>query len=245
MIRMRLFLSLVVLAVALPSAIAQQPSDILPKIVQHDEPIYPPLARQTRIGGDVRIEFSTNGESVTDVVVESGHPLLRPAAESNVRTWKFASHTPGKFYVIFRYKLESGGTEITFPESPSIVQIEAAPMAISDGPCGSTLDIGTWKIRLNSSPGVISQVLDLSSSCAGSLEGTARGPGGKEEKIESRYYEDPFLAFATNIHQPDGRNIKTFFAGRISKSKIVGAFVDDTGTTGQWTGVRMAPTSDR
>jgi hypothetical protein len=241
----RLFWSLVVLAVALPSAIAQGPSDILPKIVQHDEPMYPPLARQTRISGDVRMEFSTNGESVTDVVVESGHPLLRPAAESNVRTWKFASQTPGKFHVIFRYKLASGGTEITFPESPSIVQIEAPPVLISDVPCSSTLDIGKWKIQLNSSHGVTSEVLELFSYCAESLEGTARGSKGKEEKIESGYYEDPFLAFAMNVHQPDGRNIKTFFAGRISKSKIVGAFVDDAGTTGQWTGVRMGPTFGR
>jgi TonB family protein len=238
----RVFLSWVVLAVALPSAIAQQPSDVLPKIVQHAEPIYPPLAAQTRITGDVRIEFSTDGESVTDVVVESGHPLLRAAAESDVRTWKFASHTPGKFHVTFRYKLASGGTEVTFPESPSFVQIEAAPITISEGPCGTTLDIGTWKTQLNSSHGVTSRVLELSSYCEDSLEGTARGPKGGKEKIEFGYYEHPFLAFTMNVHQPDGRTIKTFFVGKISKYKIIGTFVDDAGTTGQWTGVRMAET---
>jgi hypothetical protein len=179
---------------------------------------------------------------VTDVVVESGHPLLRPAAENNVRTWKFASHAPGKFRVTFRYKLAFEGTEVTFPESPSIVQIEAAPAIVSDGPCGSTLDIGTWKTQLNSSHGATSQVLELSSYCADSLEGTARGPKGRKEKIEFGYYEDPFLAFTMNVHQPDGRNIKTFFVGKISKYKIIGTFVDDAGTTGQWTGIRMAKT---
>ena len=55
--------------------------------------------------GDVRVRFVTDGESVTDAIVDSGHPLLRPAAQENVRTWKFASHTPGTFYVTFRYKL--------------------------------------------------------------------------------------------------------------------------------------------
>ena len=55
----------------LPSSSAQQSSEVLPNLVQHAEPIYPPLAAQTRIAGDVRIEFSTNGESVTDVLVES------------------------------------------------------------------------------------------------------------------------------------------------------------------------------
>jgi TonB family protein len=242
MVYARFMLSLLVVAMASYSGIAQQPSDVLPKIVQHAEPMYPPLARQTRIQGDVRIEFSTNGESVTDVVVESGHPLLRAAAEENVRTWKFASHTPGKFQVIFRYKLADGGAEVAFPESPSMVQIAASVPIVSEGPCGTTLEIGTWKTQLNSSHGVTSQVLELSEYCADSLEGTARGPKGRKEKIEFGYYDEPFLAFTMNVTQPDGRKIKTFFVGKISKYKIVGTFVDEAGTTGQWTGVRMAET---
>jgi hypothetical protein len=113
---------------------------------------------------------------------------------------------------------------------------------VTDIPCGSTLDIGTWKTRLNSSHGIASQVLELSSYCYESLEGTAAGPKGRKEKIEVGYYEDPFLAFTMNVHQPDGRTIKTFFVGKISKYKIIGTFVDDAGITGELTGVRMAET---
>ncbi len=236
----RSILTLAALAVALPTARSQQPSDVLPNIVQHAEPIYPPLATQTRITGDVRIVFTTNGESVTDVLVESGHPLLRAAAENNVRTWKFASHTPGKFRVIFRYKVASDGTEVAFPESPSIVQIETTPQLITDAPCGSTLNIGMWKTRLNSSHGITSQVLELSSSCFESLEGTAVGPNRRKEKIDFGYYEFPFLAFTLAVHQPGGRTMKTFFVGKQSKYKIIGTFVDDAGITGDWTAVRLA-----
>jgi hypothetical protein len=233
----RFILSLAALAVTLSCSSAQQSSEVLPNIVQHAEPIYPPLAAQTRITGDVRIEFSTNGESVTDVLVESGHPLLRAAAENNVRTWKFASHTPGKFHVTFRYRVASGATEVTFPESPSIVQIETTPMTVTDG-CQATLDIGKWKTRLNSVGGTSSQVLELSSLCE-SLDGNAVGPNGRKEKIEFGYYEEPFLAFTMNVHQSDGRRIKTFFVGKISKHKIVGTFVDNVGTTGEWTADRL------
>ena len=163
---------------------------------------------------------------MTEVVVESGHRLLRAAAENNVRTWKFASHTPGRLHVTFRYKMASEGTAVTFPESTSIVQIETTPQLITDVPCGlSTLDIGRWKTQLNSSSGVTSQVLELSSPCAESLEGTARGRKGRKEKIDFGYYEDPFLAFTMNIHQPDGRTIRTFFVGKRSNTKLLGALL--------------------
>ena len=227
-----------VLLVYAPSEIARQSSEALPKVIQHAEPRYPPLAAQTRIAGDVRVRFVTDGESVTDVVVESGHPLLRPAAEENVRTWKFASHTPGTFYVTFRYKFASGGTEVTFLESPSIIQIETTPMMMTGG-CQVPADLGIWKTQLNSTHGKTSQVLTLSSYCE-SLEGNAVGPRGKKEEIDSGHYDGDFLAFIVIVHQPDGRYTKTFFVGKISKYKIVGTFVDNVGITGEWTAVRLA-----
>jgi TonB family protein len=239
----RATLMLSVLLAYAPTEMARQSSEALPKVIHHAEPRYPPLAAQTRIDGDVRVRFVTDGESVTDVVVESGHPLLRPAAEENVRTWKFTSHTPGTFDVTFRYKFSSGGTEVTFLESPSIVQIETTPMLISDG-CQVGLDLGIWKTRLNSAHGKTSRVLRLSSYCE-SLEGNAVGPKGKREEIDFGHKEGDFLAFTINLRQPDGQHMKTFFVGKMSKYKIVGTFVDSAGVTGEWTAVRMAepPTS--
>jgi TonB family protein len=231
-------LMLSVLLASISGAMAQQSSEVLPKVIQHAEPRYPPLAEQTRIDGDVRVRFVTDGESATDVVVESGHPLLRQAAEENVRTWKFASHTPGTFHVTFRYKFASGGTEVTFLEAPSIVQIETTPM-IASGGCQVSVDIGIWKTQLHSAHGKTSQVLTLSSYCE-SLAGNTVGPRGKKEEIDFGHYDGDWLAFIVTVRQPDGQNTKTFFVGKISKYKIVGTFVDNAGVTGQWTAVRMA-----
>jgi len=38
------------------SAAAQESHEVLPKVVQHTEPVYPPLARQTRIQGEVHVK---------------------------------------------------------------------------------------------------------------------------------------------------------------------------------------------
>jgi TonB family protein len=53
-------------------------------------PQYPPIARLAQIQGEVKVEFVLNsdGEPIS-VVAVSGHPLLKPAAEQNVKTWRF------------------------------------------------------------------------------------------------------------------------------------------------------------
>jgi len=229
-----------VLLASVPSAVAQQSPEALPKVIQHAEPIYPPLARQARIDGEVRVAFTTDGERVVDVVVESGHPLLRTAAGDNVRTWKFAPHTPGNFHVTFRYKFATGDTEFIFLESPSVVQVEASPPMIG-GIVWASLDLGTWKAQLNSTHGKTWRVFKLFSSGPNEelLDGNAVGPKGKKEEIDFGHYDGNFLAFTVNVRQPNGRNIKTFFVGKISKYKIVGTFIDNAGITGEWTAVRM------
>jgi len=59
---MRSLSTILVLSVALavaPNVIAQESPEVLPKVVQHAQPIYPPLARQTRIQGEVRVKIVT------------------------------------------------------------------------------------------------------------------------------------------------------------------------------------------
>jgi hypothetical protein len=59
------------------------------------------------------------------------------------------------------------------------------------------------------------------------------GPRGKKEEINFGRYAGDFLAFGVNVRQPDGRNTKTFFIGKMSKYKIAGTFVDNAGITGE------------
>ncbi len=141
-------------------ATAQESGEALPKVVQHAEPTYPPLARQTRIQGDVRVKVTTDGESVRDAEAETGHPLLRKAAEDNARTWKFVAHTSGTFHMTFRYKLLSGDVGVEFLQSPAIVEIESCPPEVYIQ--YAWLGLGTWKAQLKSAHGKSSQVFKAS-----------------------------------------------------------------------------------
>ncbi len=60
------------------------------KLVNKVQPQYPPLARQTRISGTVRLHaiIGKSGQ-VEQLEVMSGHPLLVQAALDAVRQWKY------------------------------------------------------------------------------------------------------------------------------------------------------------
>lgn len=59
-------------------------------IVSRINPIYPPLAKQARISGMVKLEgvIATDG-TVQQLKVISGHPLLVPAALAAVKLWRY------------------------------------------------------------------------------------------------------------------------------------------------------------
>ena len=58
------------------------------KIIRKVVPIYPPLARQARIQGTVRlVGIIAKDGTVQKLRVESGHPLLIPSAVDAVRQW--------------------------------------------------------------------------------------------------------------------------------------------------------------
>lgn len=60
------------------------------KLLRQVKPPYPPLARQARISGVVRLEavIAKNGE-IKNLEVISGHPLLTAAALDAVRQWSY------------------------------------------------------------------------------------------------------------------------------------------------------------
>jgi protein TonB len=64
------------------------------KLMNKVQPQYPPLARQTRISGTVRLHaiIGKNG-AVEQLEVMSGHPLLVQAALDAVRQWKYQATT--------------------------------------------------------------------------------------------------------------------------------------------------------
>jgi TonB family protein len=66
---------------------------------------YPPLARQARISGNVRLEVSVGADgSVADARIVSGHPLLSAAATASVRRLQFLPLEQDGQNVGFRYQ---------------------------------------------------------------------------------------------------------------------------------------------
>jgi protein TonB len=59
-------------------------------LVNRVQPMYPPLARQTRISGTVKLHAIIGKDgTVQSLQVESGHPLLVQAALDAVRQWRY------------------------------------------------------------------------------------------------------------------------------------------------------------
>ncbi len=60
------------------------------KIINRVQPVYPPLARQTRISGTVRLHaIIAKDGTIQQLEVVSGHPLLQQAALDAVRQWRY------------------------------------------------------------------------------------------------------------------------------------------------------------
>ena len=61
-----------------------------PRLLAKVSPVYPPLARQTRVQGIVSIDAVIDTEgNVVEMNVVSGHPLLISAALDAVKNWKY------------------------------------------------------------------------------------------------------------------------------------------------------------
>jgi TonB family protein len=84
-----------------------------PRLTFAGLPEYPPIARLAHVQGEVRVAFvlSPKGEPVS-VTAISGQPLLKAAAEQNVKTWPFELpkdlyRTDWKYDTTFVYKISS------------------------------------------------------------------------------------------------------------------------------------------
>jgi hypothetical protein len=106
----------------------------LPKVTAYGGPLYPALARQARIQGEVQLEVTTDGTRVVGSKVLGGHPLLVKAADENVQTWTFIYHEPLTFTVVFRYRtweaLQPDVQPIVTLRLPTEVEITTPPPQI-------------------------------------------------------------------------------------------------------------------
>jgi hypothetical protein len=78
-------------------------NEALPTVSGFECPTYPPKAASMRLQGTVKLQVTTDGHQVVQVKPLSGHPVLAEAASKNVRTWKFADHTPTTLTGVYVY----------------------------------------------------------------------------------------------------------------------------------------------
>jgi TonB family protein len=82
-------LSLLWVLLLLSGMAAAQPSHDR-QLKRADLPTYPPVARQARIQGTVKLSFVIRDDGgVSDVKAISGHPMLKAAAVANIESWRF------------------------------------------------------------------------------------------------------------------------------------------------------------
>ncbi len=61
------------------------------KLIRQPKPLFPPLARQARVEGTVKLDaIIAKDGTVQDLKVVSGHPLLTPAALEAVKQWVYS-----------------------------------------------------------------------------------------------------------------------------------------------------------
>jgi hypothetical protein len=83
--------------------IAQDSQPTLPTVITFECPKYPPKAESMGLQGIGKMQVTTDGHKVVDIKLLPSHPVLAAPAEENVRTWKFADHTPTTFTVTYNY----------------------------------------------------------------------------------------------------------------------------------------------
>ena len=89
-------------------------------ITDLSNPLYPPLARQARISGDVQLEVKVRRDgSIDSVGVVSGHPLLQQAALDSAKHSRFrcmeCTDGVGSLAVVYTFSLVGGGGDCCRP----------------------------------------------------------------------------------------------------------------------------------
>jgi outer membrane biosynthesis protein TonB len=229
-----------ILVTAVIFASAQVGPRALPEVISHKKPVYPPLARQARIGGPVRLRITTDGHSVTDVAALDGHPLLVKAATDNVQTWTFADHIPGTFEVTFDFRVLADKT--TFLQQPGVVDIAVLPPEYnenSDARLDYTLPV-SWDLELKTATDDIKAPLTMW-TYGPWLRGYTLGPVGQERVLANARVDGDMFGFDLPLNDSHGQRLQFSLIGRKVGERIEGIFLDAWGASGTWSAIPSKP----
>jgi hypothetical protein len=125
----------------------------LPVVTSADKPLYPPTGLVAKVSGTVKIRLTTDGAQISALHIDEGPPLLAEAASDNLRTWRFAKHTPTTFVVTFEYQLveqSQCGLDKATVEMDLPVHVRVAAHAV--GSCDPTTAFRASTPRPNGCP---------------------------------------------------------------------------------------------
>ena len=125
---MRVFALLFAVAIS-PNvcAFAQQTATRSAVLLELSQPVYPPLARQANIYGDVSVAVAVHPDGRTDVAFESGHPMLMQAAVDSAQKSRFGCRDCDSaitYHLLYSFRLVQGSDCCTAMSVPARVTIE-------------------------------------------------------------------------------------------------------------------------
>jgi len=210
-------------------------------LAYHEYAEYSRFAVDAGIQGAVQLRVTTDGYSVTKIDAESGNPFLVRAAIDNLRTWRYANHTPRTFDVTYSYQLLDGIVE--FLKDPGVVEIDSIPPLVSGYYSHSYSPPDIWQMQLTSSRGKMRTTLSLGMSYDmpdGYVIDDVAGTPGKKKEIRLAHQDGDMLGFDATVMGPNGKPLRVSLLGKKAENKITGVFLDYSGTPGTWTAIRQS-----
>jgi TonB family protein len=92
-------------------AFAQQTAKGSAVLLELSQPVYPPLARQANIYGDVSVAVKVHPDGTTEVALERGHPMLKQAALDSAQKSRFECHecdSTVTYQLVYSFRLAKG-----------------------------------------------------------------------------------------------------------------------------------------
>ena len=124
---MKVFALLFALAIAPNIATFAQQTTRSAVLLELSQPVYPSLARQANIYGDVSIAVAVHPDGKTDVAFESGHQMLRQAAVDSAQKTRFECRgcdSVVTYHLLYSFRLARGRDCCTSMSVPAQVAIE-------------------------------------------------------------------------------------------------------------------------
>jgi hypothetical protein len=108
-------------------AFAQQPAKGSAVLVEMSQPVYPPLARQANIYGEVSVAVLVHPDGKTEVALERGHPMLQQASLDSAQNSRFECHecdSTVTYQLVYSFRLAKGSDCCSAMSVPARVTLE-------------------------------------------------------------------------------------------------------------------------